>query len=290
MKTCLITGSTSGIGKATALALAGAGYSLILTGRNSKKGTAIINSFKSKYKNQDFEFIGADLSSIKSVNQLSEIIKSKYKIIDILINNAGARFNEFHASEDGIELTFATNYLGHFLLTILLLDLIKKSPSGRIINVSSSAHGGSTADFTQVNNSIKYNRKKAYGDSKLANILFTYELAERLKDSGIDVNAINPGGVLTNLGRNNGYLAWSKHIVYHLLKKELQFPGKAAEGIFYLADSPEVSGKSGKYFFNKKEISSSAYSYNKDVAVQLWNLSSQLCGLKIQHDLSTVNS
>lgn len=290
MKTCLITGATSGIGKATAFALAEAGYSLILTGRNVKKGTAKINTLKSKYKNRNFEFIGADLSSIKSVNQLSEIIKSKYKIIDILINNAGARFNQFRKSEDGIELTFATNYLGHFLLTMLLLDLIRKSPSGRIINVSSSAHGSSSTDFTMVNNFEQYDRKRAYSDSKLANILFTYELAHRLKDSGIVVNAINPGGILTNLGKNNGYLAWAKHIVYHLLKRELHFPGKAAEGILYLADSSDVSGITGKYFYDKKEINSSPHSYKKDLAVNLWDLSIQICGLKIQHDLSTVNS
>jgi NAD(P)-dependent dehydrogenase (short-subunit alcohol dehydrogenase family) len=289
MKTCLITGATSGIGKATASALAEAGCSLVLTGRNAKKGTKIINSLTSKFKNQQFEFIAADLSSIKEVNQLTQTIKFKYSTIDILINNAGARFNDFHKSEDGVELTFAINHLGHFLLTLSLLDLIKKSPSGRIINISSSAHGSSKTDFTEINNPNHYDRKKAYSDSKLANLLFTYELADRLKNTGITVNAVNPGGVLTNLGKNNGYFAWFKHIIYHLLKRELQFPSRAAKDIFYLADSDQVSGITGKYFNKRKETKSSPRSYNKEIPVRLWELSSRLCGLNIPSDSPTIN-
>lgn len=285
IKTCLITGATSGIGKATASALADAGYSLILTGRNVKKGTSVIRHLKSKFKTQNFEFIKADLSSIKDVNQLAESVKSKYEHIDILINNAGARFNEFRQSEDGIELTFATNHIGHFLLTLLLLDLIQKSPSGRIINVSSSAHSSSSTDFSRINDSDSYDRRKAYSDSKLANLLFTYALADRLKASGITVNAVNPGGVLTNLGKNNGYFAWSKHIIYHLLKGELQFPARAVETIKYLADSSEVSGITGKYFYKKKEIKSSSHSYNNEIAGKLWDLSAVLCRIDVRKEL-----
>ncbi len=137
-KTCLITGATSGIGKAAALGLAESGCTLILTGRNMKKGGVVINTIKRKIKNQNVEFISADISSIEEVKQLAEKVKSKYEQIDILINNAGARYDKYKESADGIELTFATNHLGHFLLTILLLNLLKKSPSGRIINVASS--------------------------------------------------------------------------------------------------------------------------------------------------------
>lgn len=290
MKTCLITGATSGIGKATAFALAEAGCSLILTGRNTKKGTKIIKSLTSKFKSQKFEFISADLSSLKEVNQLAQTIKSKYSTIDILINNAGARFNDFHKSEDGVELTFAINHLGHFLLTLSVLDLIKKSPSGRILNISSSAHSSSKTDFTEINTPNNYDRKKAYSDSKLANLLFTYELAVRLRNSGITVNAVNPGGVLTNLGKNNGYFAWFKHIIYHLLKRELQFPSNAAKNILYLSDSDQAPVITGKYFYKRKEIKSSQHSYNKDISVRLWDLSSQLCGLNIPSDSQTVKN
>lgn len=277
VKTCLITGATSGIGKASAFALAEAGNSLILTGRNMRRGKSVISSLKSKFKNQNFQFIAADLSSIRQVIQLADVIKLKYQVIDVLINNAGARFNKFQKSEDGIELTFATNHLGHFMLTLLILELIKKSSSGRIINVSSSAHGSSSAEFTMTDDSTAYNRKNAYADSKLANLLFTYELADKVKESGVTVNAVNPGGVLTNLGKNNGYIAWLKHIVYHLFKRELQLPSDAADTIVYLADSPEVAGITGKYFYKKKEIKSSPYSYNKETAAKLWNLSTRLC-------------
>ncbi len=262
------------------MALAEIGYSLILTGRNPGRAEAIINAIKRKYKNIEVEFLPADLSSMNEVTQLTEIINSRYECIDIFINNAGARFNEYKKSADGIELTFATNYLGHFLLTNLLLSLLEKSSSARIINVASSAHNNQTNDFSQAANPIHYNRKTAYGKSKLAILLFTYELAERLKDKKISVNAMEPGGVLTNLGKNNGLIPWLKHILYYVSKRSLITPRKGAETIIYLADSCETEGTSGRYFYKKKVIQSSPETYDKEAATKLWDLSLRLCNIK----------
>lgn len=278
-KICLITGATSGIGKAVTLALAKKSYDLILTGRNESRGTHLIKKIKAGYPGVNVEFIPADLSSLQEVKKLADKVSSKYQYIDVLINNAGARFNDYNKSKDGIELTFATNHLGHFLLTVLLLDLLKKSSSGRIINVTSSAHSGCSNDFSIAADPDNYDRKKAYCRSKLANLLFTYELADRLKDSGVTANAVNPGGVLTNLGRNNGMISWFRHIIYYILKRQLLLPAEGADTIVYLAESPEPEGITGKYFYKRKEIKSSPDSYNKEAALKLWELSRKLCNL-----------
>jgi NAD(P)-dependent dehydrogenase (short-subunit alcohol dehydrogenase family) len=276
---CLITGATSGIGKAAASVLAQKGFSLILTGRNSGKGRSYANDLVKKFPDISTEFIPADLSSMEEVKQLAAKISSGYERIDVLINNAGARFNDFVKSKDGIEMTFATNHLGHFLLTHLLMDLIKRSPSARIINVTSSVHSGCTNDFSDAAAPTNYDRKAAYCKSKLANLLFTYELADRLRNSKVSVNAVNPGGVLTNLGRNNGLIPWFRHIGYYLLKRELLSPSEGADTIVYMAEAPELEGITGKYFYKRKEIKSSPESYRKEDALKLWDLSIKLCEL-----------
>src|SRR5690606_21299928 len=150
-------------------------------------------------------------------------------------------------SADGIELTFATNHLGHFYLTNLLLELLKNSDSARIINVSSSAHPGNKIDFDDIVNPKQYDRKKAYGQSKLANVLFTYELARRLSNSKINANAIDPGGVATNFAWNEGIVPWLKHRIYYILKRKLLTPKQGADTIVYLASSSEAEGITGKY-------------------------------------------
>lgn len=275
----LVTGATSGIGKAAAMGLAEEGYSLILTGRNSRKGILLANHIQKIFPGISAEFIPADLSSFKSVRKLADEVSSGYKKIDVLINNAGARFNDYKKSDDGIELTFATNHLGHFLLTHLLLDLLKKSPSARIINVSSSAHSGCSNDFSNAVMPVHYDRKEVYCKSKLANLLFTYELADRLKSTEVTVNAVDPGGVLTNLGKNNGLMAWFRHIAYYIINGQLQLPVKGAETIIYLSVSPEIEKISGRYFYDKRETESSGESRSKEAALKLWDLSCELCGI-----------
>lgn len=176
---CLITGATSGLGKATAAALAKLGYNLILVARSEDKGLKFANGLTKKY-GINTSYYYCDISSISSIKNLSKEIKESYDRIDVLINNAGARFDEYKKSADGIELTFATNHLGHFLLTYLLLDLLKNSNSARIINVSSSAHSIKEMQIDDLINPKEYNRSLVYGRSKLANVLFTFELFRRL--------------------------------------------------------------------------------------------------------------
>ena len=277
-KTALITGSTSGIGKATAIALGKAGYNLILTGRNEKRGNKIAKKIQ-RYSNVHADFIKADISSLNEVKLLADKIKNKYTSLDVLVNNAGARFDAFKKSKDEIELTFATNYLGHFLLTLSLLDLLKKTTNARIINVSSSAHSGSNFNLENIINPKNYNRKKAYGDSKLAQIFFTYKLSKKVNQFNITVNAVHPGGVATNIARNNGIIAWSKHYVSYILKGSLISPSKAAEAIYYLATSKEADNITGKYF-NKNEMArTSDISYDPELSDKLWEKSLELCDL-----------
>ncbi|GIK59804.1 MAG: SDR family oxidoreductase [Ignavibacteriota bacterium] len=276
-KICLITGATSGIGKAAALKLADTGASLILLSRNEKKGEKICNQIKEK-NNTQVKFYKADISSMKQVRNVSEKIKSDFNHIDVLINNAGARFDNYFKNDEGIELTFATNHLGHFLLTLSLIEMLKKSSQGRVINISSAAHANGTEELYDIVAPEHYDRRLAYGRSKLANLYFTYELASRLQSSKITVNAVDPGGVATNFSRNNGLIPWMKHYLSYILNLKLISPQKASETVVYLASSDEVGRISGKYFFEKKEINSSSASYSKETAMKLWQLSLKLTG------------
>lgn len=280
-KICLITGATSGIGRATALKLAELGFSLILLARNNEKGERICKHIRKRTNNAQVKFYKVDISSMKEVRNVSERIKADFDHIDVLINNAGARFDKYFKNDEGIELTFATNHLGHFLLTLSLIEMLKKSPQGRIINISSSAHSRGTENLNDIIDPENYDRRLAYGRSKLANLYFTYELSSRLKNSNITVNAVDPGGVATNFSRNNGLFAWTKHYLSYILRRKLITPQKAAETIIYLASSNEVSKTTGKYFFEKKEIKSSSTSYNKKSASELWQLSEKLTGLDL---------
>ncbi len=278
-KLCLLTGATSGIGKAAAFKLADLGASLILLSRNEEKGEKICNQIRKKINRAQVKFYRVDISSMQEVRIAVEKIKTDFNRIDAIINNAGARFDNYLKNDEGIELTFATNHLGHFLLTLSLIEMLKKSTQGRIINVSSSVHSGVTQKLDDIVAPVHYDRSVAYGRSKLANLYFTYELNEKLRNSKITVNVLHPGGVATNFSRNNGMLPWVKHYTYYLLKRELISPQKAAETILYLALSSEVKDISGKYFFNKGEIKSSPTSYDRDAAMKLWQLSLKLTGL-----------
>ena len=278
-KICVLTGATSGIGKAAAFQLAERNTSLILISRNVAMGGRMARRLCARHGPDAAVFFPADLSRFEEVRRAVLQVQQRHSRIDILINNAGARYNEFQTNGEGIERTFAANHLGHFLLTLLLLDLLKASPAARIIHVSSDVHAAYTADFEGASEAAGYDRKAAYGRSKLANLLFTYELARRLAGGNITSNALHPGGVATNLGRNNGLISWARHYVYYLLKRQLILPSKAAETIVYLALSEEVQGVTGRYFFNKKETRSSDASQDPEAARRLWDLSAKLCRL-----------
>ncbi len=278
-KICLITGVTSGIGKATATELAKLGCDLILVARNSKKGIKLSERLTKKY-GVSANYFFCDISSLKSVTSLAETIKEKYEKIDVLINNAGARFDEYKKSVDGIELTFATNHLGHFLLTYLLKDQLKNSDSARIINVSSSAHNVKDISISDLVQPKEYNRSAVYGKSKLANVLFTFELSKRLSNTKITVNTLDPGGVATNFARNNGLFPWIKHLAYYISKHSLLTPKQGAETIIYLATSSDIEGVSGKFFFENKQRQAAELAYDASLQKQLWELSETLCGVK----------
>jgi NAD(P)-dependent dehydrogenase (short-subunit alcohol dehydrogenase family) len=230
-KICLITGATSGIGLETARALASQCMCVIIVGRNREKceRTVIINRIRTATGNSSVDYLMEDLSSQKDIRQLCAQFLSRYKRLDILINNAGAKIVKRQVTFDGFEMTFSLNHLAYFLLTNLLLDTLKKSGSARIINVASGAHGGCPRiNFDDLQSEKGYVGKVAYAQSKLANILFTYELARRLEGTSVTVNALHPGGVISDFCKNNGLVSWAKHVTAHLLHGNLVSPKEGA--------------------------------------------------------------
>lgn len=275
-KICLITGATSGIGRATALALARRDATLILVGRNERAGSRLVKAMTHGGGQAGAEFLRADLSSQQAVQELAREVIRRHSRIDVLIHNAGARFDEYGETVDGIERTFAINHLSHFLLTLLLADPLRRAPAARIITVSSRTHRGVSGEFAPTWPPARYDRKAAYGQSKLANVLFTYELARRLQGTSITANAVDPGAVATRFGRNNGFLSWVRHLTYHALRRDLVSPAQGADTVIYLASSPEVEGFSGQFFHRRQPVKSSPESYDESQARRLWELSAKL--------------
>jgi retinol dehydrogenase-14 len=272
-KIVMVTGANSGMGKVTALELAKKGATVILVCRNKQLGEAAKAGIIAQSGNINVDLLIADLSSQKSIRQFVQDFKSKYDHLDVLVNNAGLAFSKFNKSVDGIEMTFAVNHLGYFLPTVLLLDSLKAAPAARIVNVSSSTHKGAKINFDDIEHKNKYSLFGTYNQSKLCNILFTYELARQLKDTNVTVNALNPGPVQTGLARDMG-------AVFQWMAKML-FPSaeKASATAIYLASSPEVEKVTGKYFEKCKAVPSSALSKDEAVAKRLWDLSNKMCGL-----------
>jgi NAD(P)-dependent dehydrogenase (short-subunit alcohol dehydrogenase family) len=275
-RVCLVTGATSGIGKATARAVAGMGATVAVVGRNPAKTQAVVDEIRQATGNPDLDLFTADLSVQQQVRVLAESILARYPRIHVLINNAGAVNRTRRLSADGIEMTFAVNHLAYFLLTNLLLDRLKANAPARIINVTSDAHKGAKIPFDDLQSERRYRGFRVYGQSKLANILFTYELARRLEGSGVTVNCLHPGVIATGFGHNDGgLLSLGLRLVRPFLKK----PEQGAGTSIYLASSPEVEGMSGQYFVDKKPIKSSSASYDEAAARRLWDISAQMTGL-----------
>jgi NAD(P)-dependent dehydrogenase (short-subunit alcohol dehydrogenase family) len=275
-RVCLVTGATSGIGKVTAQALAGMGATVIVVGRNQTKARAVVDEIRQATGNTDLELFLADLSVQQQVRALAEAVLTRYPHIHVLINNAGAVYRKRSLSADGIEMTFAVNHLAYFLLTNLLLDRLKADAPARIVNVASDAHKNAKIPFDDLNSERHYRGFKVYGQTKLANILFTYELARRLKGSGVTANCLHPGLIATGFGHNDGgLLSLGLRLVTPFIKK----PEQGAETSIYLASSPEVEGVSGQYFVDKKSIKSSPASYDEDAARRLWEISAAMTGV-----------
>ena len=274
-KTILITGGSSGIGFETAIALAKKGATIYIVGRNADKTKQAVEEIKKQSANDKIDFFIADLSSQKQIRKLAEEIKLKLTRLDVLINNAGAVFQTLQYTEDKIESTFATNHLNYFLLTNLLLDLLKASAPARIVNVSSHSHYPGRIDFNDLNMTKKYHILRAYERSKVSNVLFTIELAERLKGSGVTVNVLHPGKVKTDIGVKNTSL-FTK-IVWKTLTSILAVSvKKGAETSVYLASAKEVANTTGKYFSDCKEKMPSTYSQTKGLKERLWKVSEDL--------------
>lgn len=275
-KVCLITGASGGIGKAAAAGLARMGARVAMVGRSPEKMAAAAQEIHQASGNPAVDCLIADLSSQAEIRRLAQEVKNRYPRLDVLINNAGATFLRRQLSVDGIEMTFALNHLGYFLLTNLLLDFLKSSAPARIINVASSFHLPVRLNFNDLQHQKGYFIALAYARTKLANLYFTYELARRLEGSRVTVNALHPGFVITNIGRNNG---WPVSLAMRLVGLISIPPERGAETILYLAASPEVEGVSGKYFYRKQPVASSAVSYDREAARRLWEISAALSGL-----------
>jgi len=278
-KVVVITGATSGIGRAAAFQFAGSGARLVLVGRSEKNGNEVLNKIRSASPHCICEFLRADLSNLTEVRDLASRIKDRYDRVDVLLDNAGARFSHYEETSDGFERTFATNHLGHFLLTALLLGHLLRAPAARILTIGSGAHSGVCSNPTWLLTTQTYERKLAYGTSKLANIVFAYELARRLSGTSVTSNAVDPGGVATNLGRNNGWTAWLRHLTYYALKRQLITARQAASHIDYLALAEELTGVTGQYFRDRQVVASSDVSRDPLVAQGLWSLSVKLTGV-----------
>lgn len=276
-KVCLVTGATSGIGQATAHALARLGATVVILGRNPEKSAATVAQVNQACDNPNTDCLLADLSSQAAIRQMAQQFKERYQRLDVLVNNAGAVFMQRQESVDGIEMTFALNHLGYFLLTNLLLDVLKASAPARIVNVSSELHRKARLDFNDLQNTRRYRGMKAYHQSKLANILFTYELARRLEGTGVTVNALSPGLVATNLGMNNrGLSPLMKRLVDRWIGIS---PEEGAQTGVYLTTSPQVERVTGKYFVEQEAIPSSPESCDEAIAARLWEVSAELVGL-----------
>jgi NAD(P)-dependent dehydrogenase (short-subunit alcohol dehydrogenase family) len=276
-RVCLITGSTSGIGRVAAEQIASMGAILCLVGRDRGRAERTVEEIRSGTGNDSIGYLLADLSVQSEVRRLASEFRSRHARLHVLVNNAGATFGSRRESRDGIEMTFALNHLAYLLLTNLLLDLLKASAPARIINVSSGAHQRATLDFADLQNQRRYRGMRVYGQSKLCNLYLTYELAERLRGTGVTVNALHPGFVATNFGRSDNGLMGA---IMPLAHRFALSPQRGAETLVYLASSPNVESITGQYFFRKRPVRSSPASYDLDARRRLWAISETMAGMR----------
>ena len=270
---CVITGGTSGIGRATVSALAARGAHVVMLCRDVDRGSRVRNGIAAESGNDDIDVIEADLCRLSSVREAAATIRDRYGRVDLLINNAGVIRSHRTVTDEEIEETFAVNHLGHFVLTTELLDTLRASTPARVVVVVSSHHKAGRLDFDDLQGHSSYDQNKAYCQSKLANVLFSYELARRLEDTGVTVNCLHPGATRTNLSSGlEG--AWS--LLWRLTDPLRQRPEQAAEAVVHLATSPDLADITGGYFVKTRQAESSKRSYDLPAAARLWQVSTQL--------------
>jgi NAD(P)-dependent dehydrogenase (short-subunit alcohol dehydrogenase family) len=281
-KICLVTGANSGLGKEIALSLASAGMHVIMVCRNPIKGKAALDEIKSKTGSKSVDLLIADLSSQTDIRLLAKTIHEQYSMINILINNAAIVLLKKTFSADNIEMNLATNYLGPFLLTQLLLDLLKENAPSRIINISSGIHKFAHVDLADLQFEHRnYQSLKAYAQSKLLMNIASFELARRLERTDVTVNCVDPGSVNTHLGTDNAtnlVLKWVDRSIKYFLSP----PKEAAKTPVYLTISPEFDNVTGKYFVKGKPVLASRASYDLELAKKVWEVSERLVGINLK--------
>ena len=283
MAVCLVTGATDGIGRVTAEALSKRGHDVVIVGRNAEK-TERVAAEISRTTGNGVKGIVADLSVQAQVRNAAAQFRTRYDRLDILVNNAGAMFTKREETVDGIEMTWALNHLNYFLLTHQLLDMLiasgnHETPS-RIVNVSSMVHRNAQIDFDDIHATKRYRGMNVYAQSKLANVLFTYELARWLKqaDAPVITNALHPGVVATQFAANNGLAGKIGRKLMDLISISAQ---DGAQTSIYLATAPEVRRFNGNYFEKCQPVASSQISYSHEIAKRLWKLSEEQVGVAI---------
>jgi NAD(P)-dependent dehydrogenase (short-subunit alcohol dehydrogenase family) len=276
-KVALVTGGTSGIGKATAMALAAMGADVVVVGRDRERGERAAEEIRAQTGGR-VDLALADLSSQAEVRNLAEEFKRRYDRLDVLVNNAGLVQSTRTETVDGLESTFAINHLAPFLLTNLLLDVLKKSAPSRVVTVSSEAERWGNIDFDDLQSKKKYRGFPVYGMTKLANIMFTYELAERLEGTGVTATCMHPGAVNTRFGTSN---RGPMTLLFRLFKPFMRTPDQGADTVIWLASSPEAEGLSGRYYADRKPLEPKKIANDPAACRRLWEESERLTGLGV---------
>jgi retinol dehydrogenase-14 len=276
-KTVLVTGGTGGIGKATAIGLARLGARVGVTGRDASRAEAAAADIRIAAGSPAVDAFGADLSSQAEVRRLAAEVLDAYPRLEVLVNNVGGQWAHRHVTADGLEHTFALNHLAPFLLTNLLLDRLTASAPARVVTVSSGAHASGRIGFDDLQGENRYSAQRAYPQSKLANVMFTYELARRLSGTGVTATVLHPGVVRTAFGAEDQAAVF--RVMLPLMRPFMKTPAQGAATSIYLASSPEVEGVTGRYYANRKPKTSSRSSYDVAAATRLWQVSADLVGL-----------
>jgi NAD(P)-dependent dehydrogenase (short-subunit alcohol dehydrogenase family) len=276
-KTVVITGATSGLGLIAAERLAALGARLVLVARSRRRGEAALARLAAQGPGNAHSIHYADLSRLAEMKRVGAEIAAAEPRIDVLINNAGCLFGSRQETEDGLERTFALNHLAPFLLTNLLLGRLERSAPARVVTVASNAHTAGRIDFDDLQGEQSYSGGRAYNQSKLANVLFTYQLAARLRASAVTVNALHPGVVRTSFGAEDP--AGIQRLLVPLLRPVMKSPAQGAVTSIHLASAPDLEQVSGRYFANRRPTRSSPRSYDQVVAARLWEASADLVGL-----------
>lgn len=273
----LVTGSTTGIGFATAEALCAAGCRVIMHGPDSAGADAAAERIRDRVPDAAVDAVAGDLTSQAAVRRLAATIESRYGTLDVLVNNAAAVFDRWSTNGDGVELTFAVNYVAVYLLTRLLLPIIERSGDGRIVVVGSEAHRGATLDFDDLQMVDGYERFAAYGRSKLADLLFAYELSRRIEPGRVAVVMMHPGTAKTTLFRPRNP---AERFVMPILNIKARSPQQAADTSVWLATSDEARGLNGRYVADRRVVESSAGSQDPEIATRLWDITAEMTGLE----------